>query len=88
MKMLAIPAIMLLSTAVAAAEAPSAGSDADRMICRTTGDIGSRLSRTRNCMTKAEWDARARSQRTEIDRAQTRHINYVAVGEGRTGQNQ
>jgi hypothetical protein len=88
MKMLAIPLMMLTFTAVAVAETPNAGTGTDRMICRTTGELGSRLGRTRTCLSQAEWDARARSQRNEIDRAQTRHINYVAIGMGPLGQNQ
>jgi hypothetical protein len=88
MKMLAIPAMMLAFATGAAAETPNGGTGTDRMICRTTGELGSRLNRTRTCLSQAEWDARARSQRNEIDRAQTRHINYVAIGTGPAGQNQ
>ena len=31
-------------------------SDANRQICRTTADTGTRLGRTRECHTAQEWD--------------------------------
>ena len=45
--------------------ATGAGKDANKMICRTVQEIGSRLNRTRACHTKAEW-AELRRQTREI----------------------
>jgi hypothetical protein len=43
---------------VAQADAPQSTETAktERKICRTSLRIGSRISKTRSCLTKAEWD--------------------------------
>jgi hypothetical protein len=40
------------------------------MICRTQGETGSRLQRTRVCRTRAQWEEQRRENRQAIDRAQ------------------
>lgn len=70
-------AILLLTFAVLTpcaviAQAPNAD---DQMICRNSGEIGSRLARTRTCKTRAEWEEARREQRNNMDRAQTRQVN-------------
>ncbi len=68
--------VALLSTA-AVAQAPSDATsseesyDPNQRICRNMGETGSRLSRTRVCMTRAEWEARRREARQNVERAQT-----------------
>ena len=81
MRILAILAL-LVPAAAAAAETP-AGSPND-MICRVTGETGSRLQRSRTCKTRAEWDQLRREQRNTIDRAQTRQVNRTIDETGRT----
>lgn len=81
MRIFAALSTMLLATA-AAAQAPSAApsqasGDSGGLVCRTTGETGSRLSRTRTCKSRAAWDAERREQRDMVDRAQTRQINRV-----------
>jgi hypothetical protein len=51
--------------------APTASYDPQQVICRVSGETGSRLERTRVCMTRAEWDQRRRDTRSGVDRAQT-----------------
>lgn len=72
-------AALALFGANAAAQAPSSGSTRDdagsydprQIVCRSIGETGSRLSRTRVCLTRAQWDAQRRETRQDVDRAQT-----------------
>ena len=80
MRFLAI--LALLVPAAAAAQAPAGG--ANDMICRITGETGSRLQRSRICKTRAEWDELRREQRNSIDRAQTRQVNRTLDETGKT----
>jgi hypothetical protein len=68
MKSLAILALLLPGAAMAQVPA----GNPDDMICRVTGETGSRLQRNRTCKTRAEWEQLRREQRSSIDRAQTR----------------
>jgi len=70
-------AVLMLAAAVATpafanppapAATASGGTDANEIVCRTMTVIGSRLGRTRQCATRAEW---ARLQSAE--REQTRN---------------
>ena len=54
------------------------------MVCRVTGETGSRLQRSRICKTRAEWDELRREQRNTIDRAQTRQVNRTLDETGKT----
>lgn len=68
-----------LTAALAVAAAPialgaqptiEARNDSTRKICRTEGEVGSRLGGTRRCRTKAEWDAEKAQARMLVDRVQ------------------
>ena len=74
MKTLALVAL-LIPSAAAAAPAPSASSDPNAMICRVTGETGSRLARARTCRTRAQWEEIRREQRNAVDRAQAQQGN-------------
>ena len=75
MKTLAL-AVLLIPSAAAAAPAPSANSsDPNAVICRVSGETGSRLARARTCKTRAEWEEIRREQRNAIDRAQAQQGN-------------
>ena len=79
-KTIAFCGALLLSTA-ASAQAPSnaapaeggAGNPNDR-ICRTLNDTGSRLSRSRVCLTRAEWAERRRVQRQALEQSQRGNV--------------
>lgn len=43
----------------------------DETVCRTVADTGSRLSRTRVCRTRAEWEQQRRNTEQDVERAQT-----------------
>ena len=73
MKTLALAALLIGSAA--AAQAPPANSDPNALICRVTGETGSRLQRTRTCKTRAQWEEIRREQRNSLDRAQTQQVN-------------
>jgi hypothetical protein len=45
-------------------------SDPNRVICRTSDIIGSRLGTKRTCMTAAEWEQLQREQRSATERIQ------------------
>jgi hypothetical protein len=58
-------------TAIAAPPpASSNGKDANKMICRTIQEIGSRLNKTRACHTRAEWAELKRQTRETVQRIQ------------------
>ncbi len=64
-----------LAAAAASASPPSAtgaGKDANKMICRTIQEIGSRLTKTRACHTKAEWEDLRRQARQNVQNIQDR----------------
>lgn len=65
-----------LATSAAVADPPpaatGAGKDANKMICRTVQEIGSRLNRTRACHTKAEWEELRRQTRQTVQGIQDR----------------
>jgi hypothetical protein len=66
-------AIALVTTTAVMAQ-PSTGSqskdDANKQICRTSVDIGSRLARTRACHTAQEWAELRRQARQNVDHIQ------------------
>ena len=74
MKTFALVAL-LIPSAAAAAPAPSANSDPNAVICRVSGETGSRLQRTRTCKTRAQWEEIRREHRNAIDRAQAQQGN-------------
>jgi hypothetical protein len=70
--------VLLLSTA-AAGQAPSGsdagtGPDPNQRVCRNLGETGSRLARTRVCLTRAQWEERRREARQNVERAQTTRV--------------
>lgn len=75
-------ALLIPSAAAAAAQEPASGPN--DMVCRVTGETGSRLQRSRICKTRAEWEQLRREQRNTIDRAQTRQVNRTVDETGRT----
>jgi hypothetical protein len=64
--MLAVLGTALLGTAAIATE-PAPNAHADKLICRTEGAIGSRLTKTRACHTAAEWAELRRQQRDNVN---------------------
>ena len=73
MKTLVILASLVPTTALA--QPPAASTNPNALICRVTGETGSRLQRSRICKTRAQWDELRREQRNTLDRAQTRQVN-------------
>lgn len=57
------------STNPAAVAAPTAKKDPDQRVCKTAPVIGRRVP-SRICMTRAEWEARARVDRQDLEAAQ------------------
>lgn len=80
-KLVLLTGALLVSTA-ASAQAPSGtqsdSAEADnpnQRICRTVADLGTRLSRSRICRTRAEWEAMRRETRGQVDRSQTTRVH-------------
>ncbi len=71
-----------LSAAAAASQAPEISVEAPK-ICKSSADIGSRLARTKTCLTQAEWDVRQFEARGTLDRAQTKQVNLTIDEKGR-----
>lgn len=70
----------LFLSAAASAQAPrqsesGASADSNQTVCRSIADTGSRLSRSRVCMTRAQWAERRREARANIDRSQINSRN-------------
>jgi hypothetical protein len=65
---------LVTATAVMAQPSGSGGgasrSDANKQICRTMADIGSRLGRSRACHTAQEWEELRRQTRQTVDHIQ------------------
>jgi hypothetical protein len=82
-KLLILGGIAVSASALAQAQSSPNGSgstpDPNQTICRTSADTGSRLSRTRVCMTRAQWDDRRRETRENINRSQ---VNSRSDGGG------
>jgi hypothetical protein len=66
----------MLASSAALAQAPSGGQsndsapDPNEMVCRSVEDTGSRLSRSRICMTRAQWVEHLRGTRQNVERSQ------------------
>jgi len=43
------------------------GYDPDAQICKWTDELGSRLGRTKTCMTRAQWDQVARDSQDDLN---------------------
>lgn len=73
MKKLIIVGAALIAAPVAAQTSPPAANqdDPSQMICRMITETGSRLNRTRVCMTRAQWAQQRREMRDNVERAQT-----------------
>jgi hypothetical protein len=67
---------VLFVSAAAVAQPPATSSrqansrDPGETICRNVADTGSRLSRSRVCMTREQWETQRRETRQALDRAQ------------------
>jgi hypothetical protein len=79
MKMLLFVGGIMVSAAAVAGAPPSNGSstvsDPNQTICRSMPATGSRVSRTRVCMTRAQWEDRRRDMRSTIERGQLNRDN-------------
>jgi hypothetical protein len=49
----------------------SPGEDPNQIICRSEGEVGSRLNRHRTCATRQQWAERMRQDRQYLEKAQT-----------------
>jgi hypothetical protein len=65
-----VSAAMLGSAAPAASAEPAKKSDADKVICRTMDELGSRLASKRVCLTRNQWRQQGEMQRQNLDKAQ------------------
>ena len=67
---LLLPAVAVAQTSstqarydnAATARKAAASTDPDRVICRSSPEIGSLVKRTRRCMTVTQWDQRRRGE--------------------------
>ncbi len=46
-------------------------------VCRTVAETGSRLSRSRVCRTRAQWEQQRREKREDVERGQLKQVNPV-----------
>lgn len=77
MKQAILLAALLIATPAWSEPQPSAAAPAaspgnpDEMICRNVAELGSRLSRHRECRTRAQWDEVRRTTRAGVEHAQS-----------------
>ena len=71
----------VLASSAAWAQTPTSGGEADEAsldpnetVCQPVAQTGSRLSRARVCMTRAQWAEQRRLTRQNIERTQTQHV--------------
>lgn len=58
-------------------QADKAAADPNRVICRTVAETGSRLRRTRTCLTARDWDVQERARQQDLK-------NRPALGSSRS----
>lgn len=70
-----------LTSSAAFAQAPTSGGttseaaqDPNETICMYVAETGSRLSRVRVCMTRAQWAESRRTTRQGVERTQTQRV--------------
>ncbi|MEG3124283.1 hypothetical protein [Sphingomonas sp. GB1N7] len=68
-KILILSAI-LLTAAPALAKKPEKETDPNRVICRSSEVIGSRLATKKTCLTAMQWTQMEREQRETVERVQ------------------
>ena len=68
------------ATQVAAASPHKAGYDPNVQICKWTEQIGTRLGRSKTCMTRAQWDELSRSGRDQLNDSTTRSGEITPPG--------
>ncbi|HEX8667646.1 MAG TPA: hypothetical protein VF727_04660 [Allosphingosinicella sp.] len=69
MKALLIVTVLLATPAIASPQADKS-SDSDRLVCRMVAETGSRLSRSRVCLTKEQWEEQRAENRRTVERSQ------------------
>jgi hypothetical protein len=65
-----IAALSLIPAAAWAEDKKPDAKDPNRVICEKQGEVGSRVSVKRVCMTAAEWEIRKREDREALEKAQ------------------
>ena len=77
-KLLFLSGILMSASAVAGAPSSSrsdANADPNQTICRSIPDTSSRVSRTRVCMTRQQWEERRQEARGNVERSQVNRRN-------------
>jgi invasion protein IalB len=70
--LLAVPAPLVAQQAAPApAKPPSALTDANKVVCRTQEEIGSRLQQHKVCMTNEQWKAYAQEYKDQVQEIQS-----------------
>ncbi|MEH3121820.1 MAG: hypothetical protein PGN16_07540 [Sphingomonas phyllosphaerae] len=67
---LAAVAMMSASGALARDHKPAAANDPDKIICRSEESTGSRLAKTKRCMSARDWAAEKAINQQDIERVQ------------------
>ena len=70
MRILTITTIILGLATPASARKPENQSNPNRIICRTSEVIGSRLQTKKTCLSAIQWSQLERDQRTTVERVQ------------------
>ena len=66
-----LSAAAVAQTSAARQSGTGANYDPEQIICRSIDNTGSRLSRSRLCMTRAQWDEHRRTTRQILEQTQS-----------------
>ena len=73
-KLIIVGAALVATAAVARNPQGSSRGDSNETTCRIISDTGSRLARSRICMTRAQWEEHRRNTRQDVDRSQLTRV--------------
>ncbi len=68
--------LAVIAVSVAAIAAPAAAAekssqlDRNKVVCKSQGELGTRLSRTKVCKTRAQWEQDAREDRRKLSESE------------------
>lgn len=67
---LLVTAVLITATSASARE-PKKATDPNKVICRTSEAIGSRLQTKKTCLTSTQWNQMEREQRDTVEKVQS-----------------
>lgn len=80
-KLIVVSALLVATAGFAQTPGPVAATGSslnqNETVCRVIAETGSRLSRSRVCKTRAQWEQQRREMREDVERGQLKQVNPV-----------